>query len=138
VGSGRVVQFNPVKGFGFIAPDGGGDDVFVHAEELGGQAHEVRVGTRVHFEVMDGSRGLKAYDVRILPDPVSALPGSTAALSAAVDDADDGWDVVSEREYVGEVTDALIKYCSEITAAQIVDIRTVLAAAARRHGWLDD
>jgi len=56
--SGTVKFFNGAKGFGFITPDGGGKDVFVHATAL--EAAGIRAlneGDRVSFELEDDKRG---------------------------------------------------------------------------------
>jgi cold shock CspA family protein len=131
VATGRVAQFNQVRGFGFIAPDEGGDDVFVHIEEVAGEAGRLRVGTRVEFQVMDGQRGLKAYDVKILPEPLDVRRDESRG------DDDDSVEVILESEYATEITDTLIANCPDMTAAQIVAIRTRLVAIARQRGWLD-
>ncbi|WP_442902005.1 cold shock domain-containing protein [Geodermatophilus sp. FMUSA9-8] len=65
---GTVQWFNPDKGFGFITPDDGGDDVFVHfseIEETGGY-RELQEGQRVAFSRTSGSRGVSAAGVRPL------------------------------------------------------------------------
>ncbi len=108
--------------------------MFVHSEELGGQASRLHVGTRVEFRVMGGQRGLKAYDVKILPDdPDLDIPPSSHDYGD-----DDLSEVISEREYGAEITDALIVNCPDITAAQIVAIRNRLVQSARKRGWLDE
>lgn len=66
--TGKVVRFDEVRGYGFIAPDGGGEDVFVHANVLGDDKYVFGPGLRVEFEVTDGDRGPKAHAVHLLPD----------------------------------------------------------------------
>lgn len=66
--TGKVIRFDEVRGYGFIAPDGGGEDVFVHANVLGDDKYVFGPGLRVEFEVSDGDRGPKAYAVQVLPD----------------------------------------------------------------------
>ena len=128
VPTGRIIQFNQTRGYGFIAPDGGGEDVFIHSEELKGQARGVQAGTRVQFEVVDGARGQKAYDVMVLGGPVQSPPFADDELS----------EVISAPEYGAEITDALITFCPDIRAAQIVEIRDRLTASARKRGWIED
>jgi CspA family cold shock protein len=61
-----VQWFNPEKGFGFISPDGGGDDVFVHFSEIedDGGYRELAEGQRVEYSVTAGDRGPSATGVR--------------------------------------------------------------------------
>ena len=61
--TGTVKFFNTQKGFGFITPDAGGKDVFVHANDLGGAI--INEGTKVEFEVVQGRKGPQASDVRV-------------------------------------------------------------------------
>jgi cold shock protein len=64
---GAVKWFEPDKGYGFIAPDGGGKDVFVHANVLrrSGVA-ELGPGQRVRVDVIDGRRGLEADRITLI------------------------------------------------------------------------
>jgi CspA family cold shock protein len=60
-----VKFFNTSKGFGFIAPDGGGKDVFVHATAV--EAAGLRTlteGQRVSFEIQPDARGSKAVNLQ--------------------------------------------------------------------------
>jgi CspA family cold shock protein len=59
---GTVKFFNDSKGFGFITPDDGGKDVFVHANGL---VDEIREGDVVSFDTEEGKKGLNAVDVRV-------------------------------------------------------------------------
>ncbi|MBF6213242.1 cold-shock protein [Nocardia puris] len=64
---GSVKWFNGEKGFGFIAQDGGGPDVFVHYSAVSGSGYKsLEEGQRVEFEVGQGQKGPQAQDVRAL------------------------------------------------------------------------
>jgi cold shock protein len=61
---GTVKFFNTAKGFGFITPDGGGKDVFVHANDTGGAI--LQEGSKVEFEVVEGKKGPQASGVKLV------------------------------------------------------------------------
>jgi len=61
--NGTVEFFNDSKGFGFITPEEGGKDVFVHANSLN---CDIREGDTVSYEVEEGPKGLNAVNVNIV------------------------------------------------------------------------
>jgi CspA family cold shock protein len=62
---GTVKWFNAEKGFGFITPDGGGEDLFVHHSAIQTQGYrELSEGQRVEFEATQGQKGMQASNVR--------------------------------------------------------------------------
>jgi CspA family cold shock protein len=65
--TGQVKFFNATKGFGFIAPEGGGKDVFVHVTAV--QAAGLRSlneGQRVNFDIEADKKGPKAVNLKIV------------------------------------------------------------------------
>ncbi len=66
--TGTVKWFNTIKGFGFIAPDGAGEDgdLFAHANNLKGiSPDQLREGTRVEFRIAEGRKGMQAVDIAL-------------------------------------------------------------------------
>ncbi|GGG00670.1 MULTISPECIES: cold-shock protein [Cysteiniphilum] len=62
--TGAVKFFNETKGFGFIKPDNGGSDLFVHVTALNG-LQSLANDQRVSFDIEDGRRGPQAVNVQI-------------------------------------------------------------------------
>jgi CspA family cold shock protein len=61
--NGTVKFFNDAKGFGFITPEDGSKDVFVHVSGLN---DEIREGDKVSFDVEEGQKGLSAVNVAVV------------------------------------------------------------------------
>ena len=62
--SGTVKWFNDSKGYGFIAPEDGSKDVFVHHSNIAGAGFKsLREGAKVEFEVREGAKGPEAINV---------------------------------------------------------------------------
>nr|AHG05845.1 cold shock protein 3 [Triticum aestivum] len=65
--TGKVKWFNESKGFGFITPDDGSKDVFVHFTAIAGNGFKTLAeGQRVEFEIQDGQKGPSAVNVKAL------------------------------------------------------------------------
>lgn len=64
--TGVVKWFNEAKGFGFISPDGGGDDLFVHFSAIVSDGFKTLAeGQRVSYDPAMGPKGMQATNVRV-------------------------------------------------------------------------
>lgn len=151
--TGIVVRFDGERGYGFIEPDDGGEDVFLHASVLDdGVKPLMRIGKRVQFQTVGGERGPKAFDVRVLDTPAAprgASAGLTAAPHAAPAQVPAPGAVPSPRpaaearvptarEFTAEITERLLEHVPSLNGEQIVAIRTALVAFAGERGWIEE
>jgi CspA family cold shock protein len=79
---GTVKWFNDAKGFGFIEPDGGGDDVFAHFPAIQMEGFRtLKQGSRVSFELVQGPKGSLAQNIRA-DEPLPPEQGASGAFAA--------------------------------------------------------
>ncbi len=63
--TGTVKWFNDAKGFGFITPDGGGEDLFAHFSAINmGGFKSLTEGQKVRFEITEGKKGKQAANIQ--------------------------------------------------------------------------
>lgn len=118
--TGTVLRFDDNQGYGFIAPDDDGPDVFMHANDLLDDKRRFRTGVEVEFTLLQGERGPKAAEV------VLAGPSGHG-----------DWESPDAQEFRTEVTDALIAAAPDMTAGQLGAAREALIDIAAAHGWID-
>lgn len=151
--TGKVVRFDEIRGFGFIAPDKGGEDVFVHANSLDDDKTLFVPGLPVEFEVIEGERGLKAYSVRIIRDQAAAFQGpapspeqgtAQAAVPVTAQAAcaprageEELCDVLTAPAFRSELIDLILDSGQALTVPQINDLVRGLVGLGKRHGWVE-
>lgn len=136
--TGKVLQFDPVRGYGFVAADDGGEDVFIHASVFNGDPAELVPGTPLEFQVMAGDRGRKAFAVRFA-DGTPAIPEQAvipSQMSHATEE-EQMCDVLSRTEFVAELTELLLKTIPALTGPQILELRQNLLDFASKRSWVD-
>ncbi|MFC3627655.1 cold-shock protein [Vogesella sp. LIG4] len=63
--TGTVKWFNDAKGFGFITPDNGGDDVFAHFSQINSKGfRSLAENQRVSFDIVEGPKGKQASNIQ--------------------------------------------------------------------------
>jgi CspA family cold shock protein len=155
--TGRVLQFDQVRGYGFVAADDGGEDVFLHASVFDGDPDVLAPGIKVEFKVMAGDRGRKAFAAHLIDDeagpgdepvpadrpsplvvPAQAPPAmAQAAGEEYTPDDEQMCDVLSQAELGQEVTELLLANVPALTGQQILAVRQSVLECARKHGWVD-
>jgi cold shock protein len=71
--TGIVKWFNDAKGFGFITPDEGGSDVFIHFSAIAMEGYKtLKQGSQVSFDLIAGPKGMHAQNIVTIAQPVDA------------------------------------------------------------------
>lgn len=98
--TGTVKWFNNAKGYGFILPDEGGEDLFVHYTSIMMDGYKtLKAGQVVSFDIVKGGKGLHATNIK---SPNSGNPGSDISpkQSASEEPASIGPSLKSEVEAI--------------------------------------
>lgn len=136
--TGKIVRFDPEKGYGFIRPDDGGDDLFVHTNDLTFEKASARIGQLVRFRAEESDRGAKAAAVELIEDtrhseyvPREHAPRDHGSRRGS------GGRRGGESDLQTAITELLLNAAPDLTAAQILDVREALVRFAEDRGWVD-
>ncbi|GGK34853.1 cold-shock protein [Nocardia camponoti] len=124
--TGKLVSFDGSRGFGFIRPDDGGPDVFVHVNDIGLDEDQLRQGRLFEFDVTEGDRGPKAINLTA----AGGAPAPRARKERAT--PSHGADDVRQQ-----ITELLLAASPALTAGEIITIRDRFTTYIEENGWLD-
>ncbi|MEV6769537.1 cold shock domain-containing protein [Nocardia sp. NPDC051030] len=130
---GKLVSFDSSRGFGFIRPEDGGPDVFVHVNDIGLDEDELRQGRVFEFDVTEGDRGPKAINLALVagqPAPVRHKTTKDRERGAGGQ--------LTATEHKRLITELLLDASPALTAGEILTIRDRLTAFADQHGWIEN
>lgn len=159
--TGKVVHYDANRGFGFLAPDSGGADVFLHINDIDIDESALKPGAQVSFDVEATERGSKAVNVAVTGAAADAAP-----RGGRRDDHGDHRErdhrsertdrndrseraprrtprptdaaVLDATTFVEELTEILLDASGDLTATQIIAIRGRVADFAVARGWVVD
>jgi len=130
---GEVISFDRVKGYGFVAPEAGGEDVFIHVNDLYSDKNLLSAGCIVEFRLEEGDRGPKASEVTVVQPAAAGTP-----VEAVEPAGGEGLrDALAAGDFEHEVTEALLRVEPELTSRQILDIRKRVLRIVQHRGWTD-
>lgn len=142
--TGKVLRFDEVRGYGFIAPDTGDEDVFMHANDLIDEKAFYQAGSEVEFLMESGEKGPKASQIRLVHKPAghqlarNSLASGSLRTPVQANRADDEMcDVLSAADLRSELIEVLVAADETLTAAQIQRIRASVVDMARGYGWVE-
>ncbi|WAC57961.1 cold-shock protein [Gordonia sp. SL306] len=156
--NGKVVHYDANRGFGFLAPDAGGADVFLHINDIDIDENALKPGAKVAFDIEETDRGTKAVNVAVTES--ASADDAPAGRPHRRDSHDHGRPHGGDRDrdrdrdrsrkprggggsldaasFTEEVTELLLDSSDDLTAAQIVAIRQRITEFAVARGWVLD
>jgi cold shock protein len=135
--TGRILQFDQGRGYGFISAEDGGEDVFLHASVFDGNPDWLVPGVRVEFQTVASDRGRKAYRAHVASEEVTRPAPSDGPEVPAVSAEEPMCDVLSPAEFGQEITELLLSAVPELTGHQVIGVRQNMLEFAKKHGWSD-
>ena len=82
---GKVKWFNNAKGYGFILPEEGGEDLFVHYSAIEMDGYKtLKAGQDVQFDIVEGPKGLHAVNIQDIPGAANSDSASDTASEIGV------------------------------------------------------
>ncbi|MEO9327479.1 cold-shock protein [Gordonia aurantiaca] len=155
--SGKVVHYDPNRGFGFLAPEEGGADVFLHINDIDIDEDSLKPGAKVSFDIEETDRGSKAINVEVTeeaPADESSGRGFRRDDHRRDDHRRDDHQGRGHRHedrggrrsrgsldagaFTEELTELLLDADDDLTARQIVAIRQRITDFAIGRGWVLD
>ncbi len=93
--TGKVKWFNNAKGYGFIRPDAGGDDLFVHYSYINMDGYKsLKAGQSVSYDVREANKGFHAVSIQSL-DPVTETATATESTTLVAETSDNNQEQLS-------------------------------------------
>ncbi|MBV9313725.1 MAG: cold shock domain-containing protein [Pseudonocardia sp.] len=137
--TGKVLRYDHARGYGFVAPEIGGDDVFIHVNDFEFDKALVGPGARLEFEIEESGRGLKASNIQLVERAPASVPRASLPMEPHVRAVDDGLcDVLTAKEFTEEVTECLLTAAPTMQASEIMNVRQHLVRMAHGHGWIEN